>query len=59
MMLIHQILAEHDTAPPDCATYIVDKDLSVYLELRGALNAEAEREKLVKKREEILRYVQP
>ncbi|TVU32076.1 hypothetical protein EJB05_23794 [Eragrostis curvula] len=50
-----KILAEHDPIPPGCATHILNKDLSVYLQLRGALNAEAEREKLWKKREEIQR----
>nr|CAB3494244.1 unnamed protein product [Digitaria exilis] len=50
-----QILTEDDPTPLDCATHIVNKDLSVYLQLRGALDTKAEREKLRRKREEILR----
>ncbi|KAF8672482.1 hypothetical protein HU200_049696 [Digitaria exilis] len=50
-----QILTEDDPTPLDCATHIVSKDLSVYLQLRGALDTKAEREKLRRKREEILR----
>ncbi|KAG8045647.1 hypothetical protein GUJ93_ZPchr0008g13403 [Zizania palustris] len=48
-----KILTENDEAPPDSATAVVNKDLSVYLQLQGALNAEVELEKLRKKREEI------
>uniref|UniRef100_A0A0E0KHR3 valine--tRNA ligase n=1 Tax=Oryza punctata TaxID=4537 RepID=A0A0E0KHR3_ORYPU len=48
-----KILTENDETPPDCATAVVNKDLSVYLQLQGALNAEVELEKLRKKREEI------
>lgn len=48
-----QILTENDETPPDCAKAVVNKDLSVYLQLQGALNAEVELEKLRKKREEI------
>ncbi|XP_015690635.1 valine--tRNA ligase, mitochondrial 1-like [Oryza brachyantha] len=48
-----EILTENDEIPADCAIAIVNKDLSVYLELQGALNSEAEREKLRKKRDEI------
>uniref|UniRef100_A0A0E0CU02 valine--tRNA ligase n=1 Tax=Oryza meridionalis TaxID=40149 RepID=A0A0E0CU02_9ORYZ len=48
-----KILTESDETPPDCATAVVNKDLSVYLQLQGALNAEVELEKLRKKREEI------
>ncbi|EMS54534.1 Valyl-tRNA synthetase [Triticum urartu] len=48
-----KLLAESDQTPPDCTTTVVNKDLSVYLQLQGALNAEAEREKLKKKRDEI------
>uniref|UniRef100_A0A0D9Z131 valine--tRNA ligase n=1 Tax=Oryza glumipatula TaxID=40148 RepID=A0A0D9Z131_9ORYZ len=47
------ILTESDETPPDCATAVVNKDLSVYLQLQGALNAEVELEKLRKKREEV------
>ncbi|PUZ38372.1 hypothetical protein GQ55_9G191100 [Panicum hallii var. hallii] len=50
-----KILAEDDPTPLDCATHIVNKDLSVYLQLRGALDTKAEREKLRRKREEIQR----
>ena len=50
---IFQILSEDDPTPPDCATNIVNKDLAVYLQLQGALNTEAEHEKLRKKREEV------
>uniref|UniRef100_A0A0A9ERC8 valine--tRNA ligase n=1 Tax=Arundo donax TaxID=35708 RepID=A0A0A9ERC8_ARUDO len=48
-----KILAENDETPADCATAVVNKDLSVYLQLQDALNADAEREKLRKKRDEI------
>ncbi|KAM3408929.1 hypothetical protein ACQJBY_001768 [Aegilops geniculata] len=48
-----KILTEDDPTPPDCATNIVNKDLAVYLQLRGALDTEAEHEKLRKKREEV------
>jgi valyl-tRNA synthetase len=54
-MVFYQILAEDDPTPLDCATHIVNKDLSVYLQLRGALDTKAEREKLRRKREEIQR----
>jgi valyl-tRNA synthetase len=52
---ILQVLKESDETPADCATAVVNKDLSVYLQLQGALNAEAELEKLGKKRDEIQR----
>ncbi|XP_044971413.1 valine--tRNA ligase, mitochondrial 1-like [Hordeum vulgare subsp. vulgare] len=48
-----KILTEDDPAPSDCATDIVNKDLAVYLQLRGALDTDAEHEKLRKKREEV------
>jgi len=54
-MVFYQILFEDDPTPLDCATHIVNKDLSVYLQLRGALDTKAEREKLRRKREEIQR----
>jgi valyl-tRNA synthetase len=50
---IIQILTEKDETPADCAIAVVNKDLSVYLKLQGAINAEAEREKLRKKRDGI------
>ena len=53
--VFYQILAEDDPTPLDCATHIVNKDLSVYLQLRGALDTKAEREKLRRKRDEIQR----
>jgi valyl-tRNA synthetase len=55
MVVFYQILAEDDPTPLDCTTHIVNKDLSVYLQLRGALDTKAEREKLRRKREEIQR----
>eukprot|EP00262_Sarcandra_glabra_P008440 TRINITY_DN2196_c1_g1_i2.p1 TRINITY_DN2196_c1_g1~~TRINITY_DN2196_c1_g1_i2.p1 ORF type:complete len:1056 (+),score=239.90 TRINITY_DN2196_c1_g1_i2:303-3470(+) len=48
-----KVLNENDVVPAGCAVSIVNEHLSVYLELQGALNAEAEQEKLSKKREEI------
>ncbi|RCV12837.1 hypothetical protein SETIT_2G299800v2 [Setaria italica] len=48
-----KILTENDETPADCATAVVNKDLSVYLQLQGALDADAEREKLRKKKDEI------
>ncbi|XP_072972048.1 valine--tRNA ligase, mitochondrial 1-like [Typha angustifolia] len=48
-----KILTEDDTPPAGCSIDVVNENLSVYLQLQGALNAEAEREKLRKKREEI------
>ncbi|KAG2547987.1 hypothetical protein PVAP13_9KG145685, partial [Panicum virgatum] len=45
-----KILFEDDPTPLDCATHIVNKDLSVYLQLRGALDTKAEREKLRRRR---------
>ncbi|XP_051192009.1 valine--tRNA ligase, mitochondrial 1 [Lolium perenne] len=48
-----KILTEDDPSPPGCATNIVNKDLAVYLQLQGALNTEAEHEKLRKKRQEV------
>ncbi|VAH05059.1 unnamed protein product [Triticum turgidum subsp. durum] len=48
-----KILTEDDPTPPDCATNIVNKDLALYLQFRGALDTEAEHEKLRKKREEV------
>ncbi|XP_020088963.1 valine--tRNA ligase, mitochondrial 1-like [Ananas comosus] len=48
-----KILTEDDAPPAGCAIDVVNENLSVYLQLQGALNAEAEREKLRKKREDI------
>ena len=52
-MNFSQVLTENDTAPAGCAISVVNESLSVYLKLRGTLNAEAERVKLQKKMEEI------
>ncbi|KAL6003256.1 Valine--tRNA ligase, mitochondrial 1 [Asimina triloba] len=48
-----KLLDEYDAAPDGCAVCIVNEHLSVYLQLRGTLDVEAEREKLKKKREDI------
>lgn len=53
LLEILQILTENDETPADCATAVVNKDLTVYLQLQGALDADAEREKLRKKKDEI------
>jgi valyl-tRNA synthetase len=52
-----KVLRENDAAPAGCAVSVVNETLSVYLKLRGTLNAEAEREKL-KKRMEVLQKQQ-
>ncbi|CAK9165068.1 unnamed protein product [Ilex paraguariensis] len=48
-----KVLSKDDAAPAGCKVSVVNEDLSVFLKLRGTLNAEAEREKLMKKMEEI------
>ncbi|KAL7183872.1 hypothetical protein ACSBR2_026113 [Camellia fascicularis] len=48
-----KFLREIDAAPVGCAVSVVNESLSVYLKLQGTLNAEAEREKLRKKMEDI------
>ncbi|KAK8936168.1 Valine--tRNA ligase [Platanthera zijinensis] len=48
-----KVLLEDDMPPPGCAVDVVNDKLSVYLQLHGTLNPEAEREKLRKRREEI------
>ncbi|XP_042443553.1 valine--tRNA ligase, mitochondrial 1-like isoform X1 [Zingiber officinale] len=48
-----KVLTENDMAPAGCAVDVVNESLSVYLQLQGTLDAEAEREKLRKRREEI------
>ncbi|XP_029118286.1 valine--tRNA ligase, mitochondrial 1 isoform X3 [Elaeis guineensis] len=48
-----EVLSENDASPVGCAIDIVNENLSVYLQLQGTLNAEAEREKLGKKKQEI------
>lgn len=52
-----QILNDMDTMPTGCAIGVVNEHLSVYLELQGALNAEAESEKLRKKKDELEKLV--
>ncbi|KAL6905179.1 hypothetical protein ACP4OV_002780 [Aristida adscensionis] len=52
---ILKILTDDDATPSDCTTNIVNKDLSVYLQLHGALNTEAEREKLRRMKGDIQR----
>ncbi|XP_027069479.2 valine--tRNA ligase, mitochondrial 1-like isoform X1 [Coffea arabica] len=47
------VLGENDVSPAGCAVSVVNEVVSVYLELRGSINAEAEREKLKIKMEEI------
>ncbi|KAF4384717.1 hypothetical protein F8388_004024 [Cannabis sativa] len=47
------VFSETDAAPAGCAVSVVNENISVYLDLRGSLSAEAEREKLVKKMEEV------
>ena len=49
-----QILRGNDKTPASCAATVVNEDLSVYLQFKGAVNVDAEREKLRKKRDEIL-----
>ncbi|XAR47991.1 Valine--tRNA ligase [Bertholletia excelsa] len=48
-----KVLSENDAGPAGCAVSVVNESLSVYLKLQGTLNAEAEREKLKRKMEEI------
>ncbi|THG21553.1 hypothetical protein TEA_010922 [Camellia sinensis var. sinensis] len=51
-----KFLSENDAAPAGCAVSVVNESLSVYLKLRGTLNAEAELEKLQKKMEDIQKH---
>ncbi|CAL5323136.1 unnamed protein product [Camellia sinensis] len=51
-----KVLSENDAAPAGCAVSVVNESLSVYLKLRGTLNAEAELEKLQKKMEDIQKH---
>ncbi|XP_068655538.1 valine--tRNA ligase, mitochondrial 1 [Aristolochia californica] len=48
-----KVLNEDDMAPSGCALSIVNENLTVYLQLQGTVNVEAECEKLRKKKEEI------
>ncbi|XP_011626495.1 valine--tRNA ligase, mitochondrial 1 [Amborella trichopoda] len=51
-----KVLTENDATPVGCAVNIVNEHLSVYLQVQGFLNAEAEREKLRKRKEELQRH---
>lgn len=44
-----------DDAPAGCAFENVNENLKVYLKVHGTLNAEAEREKIKNKMDEILK----
>ncbi|KAF9617189.1 hypothetical protein IFM89_035071 [Coptis chinensis] len=48
-----EVLGEYDTRLAECGLEVVNEEITVYLELRGALNTEAELEKLRKRREEL------
>ncbi|MQL91943.1 hypothetical protein Taro_024571, partial [Colocasia esculenta] len=48
-----KVLSGNDAPPAGCVVNIVDEELSVYLQLQMAIDVEAEREKLGKRREEI------
>lgn len=50
-----KVLRESDVPPVGCAVNIVNEHLSVYLLLRGIVDAELELSKLEKKKEEIIR----
>lgn len=50
---ISQVLSEIDDAPVGCKVDVVNENLSVYLQLQGNINVEAELQKLKKKMEEI------
>ncbi|KAM7470344.1 hypothetical protein LguiA_008527 [Lonicera macranthoides] len=50
-----EVIRENDEAPSGCGVSVVNEALSVYLKLTGALNPEAEQEKIKKKMEEIKR----
>ncbi|XP_022882885.1 valine--tRNA ligase, mitochondrial 1-like isoform X2 [Olea europaea var. sylvestris] len=48
-----EVLSEIDDAPVGCKVDVVNENLSVYLQLQGNINVEAELQKLKKKMEEI------
>jgi hypothetical protein len=50
-----QILRGNHKIPDSCAGAVVNEDLSVYLQFKGAFNIDAELEKLREKRDEILK----
>lgn len=52
-----QVLRENDAAPVGCTFDVVNERLSMYLQLQGQLNAEAERDKLKKMKEEVQKWV--
>lgn len=54
---ISQVLSESDDAPVGCKVDVVNENLSVYLQLQGNINVEAELQKLKKKMEEIEKWV--
>ncbi|CAI9098045.1 OLC1v1034597C1 [Oldenlandia corymbosa var. corymbosa] len=47
-----EVLSEAERVPSRCAVDVVDETLSVFLEIKGPLNADAERDKLEKKMDE-------
>lgn len=52
-IIIIQVINENDAAPVGCAVSVINENLSVYLELQGALSPEAELEKIRKKMDDI------
>ena len=52
-----QVLSRDDDVPRGCAFDVVNESLSMYLQLQGKLNAEVEREKLRKMKEEVQKWV--
>ncbi|XP_020258014.1 valine--tRNA ligase, mitochondrial 1-like [Asparagus officinalis] len=48
-----KVLSRDDDVPRGCAFDVVNESLSMYLQLQGKLNAEVEREKLRKMKEEV------
>ncbi|KAK9103448.1 hypothetical protein Sjap_020702 [Stephania japonica] len=53
-----EVLAENDARLAECSVDVVNEHLSAYLQLRGALNAEVELQKLSKKREDLQKQQQ-
>ncbi|KAL3512144.1 hypothetical protein ACH5RR_024861 [Cinchona calisaya] len=51
-----RLLSESGAAPVGCTVSAVNEAVSVYLKLRGSINAETEHEKLKKKMEELQNY---
>ncbi|KAL9243450.1 hypothetical protein vseg_017336 [Gypsophila vaccaria] len=50
-----KVLNESDAAPLECSVDVVNENISVYLKVKGTVNAEVELEKLKKKMEETKR----